>query len=114
MSQIPDGITLLLPPGSRYHARIRVYRRRSQQRHSVACTYRGLQGITECNFAYDSLHYVLLFPSGDNGWHLKIPHSRGKGDVTALEYYSSRLMVRIELSTHVWQTLPSVLGGYDC
>ena len=58
----------------------------------------GLQRITECNCAYDSLHYVLLFPTGDNGWHLKIPHSRGKGDVTALEYYSSRLMVRSDLS----------------
>ena len=58
----------------------------------------GLQRITECNCAYDSLHYVLLFPSGDNGWHLKIPHTRGKGDVTALEYYSSRLMVRSGLS----------------
>ena len=58
----------------------------------------GLQRITECNCAYDSLHYVLLFPSGDNGWQLKIPHSRGKGDVTALEYYSSRLMVRSDLS----------------
>ena len=58
----------------------------------------GLQRITEGNCAYDSLHYVPLFPSGDNGWHLKIAHSRGKGDVTALEYYSSRLMVRSDLS----------------
>ncbi|KAI6650789.1 hypothetical protein LOD99_7840 [Oopsacas minuta] len=28
----------------------------------------GLQYITECNSAYDSLHYVLLFPSEDNGY----------------------------------------------
>ena len=39
----------------------------------------GLKRITETNCAYDSLHYVLLFPSGESGWHLGIPHSRGKG-----------------------------------
>ena len=32
----------------------------------------GLQRRTECNCAYDSLHYLLLFPSGDNGWYLKM------------------------------------------
>ena len=52
----------------------------------------GLRRITECNCSYDSLHYVLLFPSGDNGWQLKIPHSRGNGDVTPIEFYSYRLM----------------------
>ena len=58
----------------------------------------GLQRITECNCAYDSLHYVLLFPSGDNGWHLKIPHSRDNGNITPMEYYSYRLMVRSAVS----------------
>ena len=58
----------------------------------------GLQRITECNCAYDSLHYVLLFPSGDSGWQLKIPHSRGNGDVTPMEFYSYRLMVRSAVS----------------
>ena len=58
----------------------------------------GLKRITETNCAYDSLHYVLLFPSGDNGWHLAIPHSSGKGCVTAMELYSYRLMVRSSLS----------------
>ena len=28
----------------------------------------GLQRITESHCAYDSLHYVLLFPLGENGW----------------------------------------------
>ena len=32
----------------------------------------GLQRITESHCAYDSLHYVLLFPLGENGWHLKV------------------------------------------
>ena len=38
----------------------------------------GLKRITETNCAYDSLHLVLLFPSGDNGWHLAIPTVEGK------------------------------------
>ena len=58
----------------------------------------GLQRITESHCAFYSLHYVLLFPLGDNGWHLKIPHSKGKGDITAMEFYSFRLMVRSSIS----------------
>ena len=58
----------------------------------------GLKRITETNCANDSLHYGLLLPSGDNGWHLGISHSRGKGCVTAMEFYSYRLMVRSLLS----------------
>ena len=54
----------------------------------------GLKRITETHCAYDSLHYVLLFPLGNDGWHLGIPHSRGRGDVIALEFYSYRLMLR--------------------
>ena len=57
-----------------------------------------LQRITESHCAYDSLHFVLLFPLGENGWHLKIPHSKGKGDITAMEFYSFRLMVRSSIS----------------
>ena len=58
---------------------------------------RGLKRITETHCAYDSLHYVLLFPLGNDVWHLGIPHSRGRGDVTALEFYSYRLMLRRRL-----------------
>ena len=58
----------------------------------------GLQHITETHRAYDTLHYVLLFPLGEDGWHLKIPHSKGRGNFTAMEYYAYRLMVRSRLS----------------
>ena len=58
----------------------------------------GSKRITETNCAYDSLHYVPLFPSGDNSWHLGIPYSRGKGCVTAMEFYSFRMMLRSSLS----------------
>ena len=31
---------------------------------------------------------------GDDGWHIHVPHNRGKSNVTALEYYCYRLMIR--------------------
>ena len=34
---------------------------------------RGLQRITETHRAYDALHYVLLFPLGEDAWQLKNP-----------------------------------------
>ena len=58
----------------------------------------ALQHITETHLAYHTLHYVLLFPLGEDGWHLNIPHSKGRGNVTAMEYYAYRLMVRSRLS----------------
>ena len=54
----------------------------------------GIKRITETHCAYDSLHYVLLFPQGDDGWYIGIPHSRGRGNITALEFYCYRLMLR--------------------
>ena len=49
-----------------------------------------MQCIHDCNPAYDSLHYVLLFPLGDLGWHDQLPahHARGEGRLTQNEYYS--------------------------
>ena len=64
-------------------------------RYIVLC---ALQHITETHLAYHTLHYVLLFPLGEDGWHLNIPHSKGRGNVTAMEYYAYRLMVRSRLS----------------
>ena len=52
-----------------------------------------LQRIHDCNPAYDPLHYVLLFPLGDLGWHDRLPqhHATGDGTLTQNEYYSFRL-----------------------
>lgn len=36
---------------------------------------RVLQRLTELNGAYDSLHFVLLAPRGEPGWHLGIPRN---------------------------------------
>ena len=54
----------------------------------------GIKRITETHCAYDSLHYVLLVPLANDGWYIGIPHSRGRGNVTAREFYCYRLMIR--------------------
>ena len=54
----------------------------------------GIKRITETYCAHDSLHYLLMFPLGNDGWHIGIPHSRGRGNVTAPEFYCYHLMIR--------------------
>ena len=58
----------------------------------------GIQNINEIHRSYDSLHYVLMFPLGNDGWHVNIRNSRGNGNVTALDYYCYRFMVRSGLN----------------
>ena len=31
-----------------------------------------LEQISQNNLLYAALHYILLFPKGDNGWHPRI------------------------------------------
>jgi hypothetical protein len=33
----------------------------------------GMQRISEIHPSYDFLHYVLLFPKGDDGWYVDVP-----------------------------------------
>ena len=35
----------------------------------------GIQRISEIHRAYTPLHYVLMFPRGEDGWHPNIPHN---------------------------------------
>ena len=59
----------------------------------------GLQEISDIHPLYPSLHYVLLFPNGDLGWHPEIFHMdvEDPGDdhqrkrVTQLEYFKYHL-----------------------
>ena len=52
-----------------------------------------IKRITETQYAYDLLHYVMLFPLND-GWHTGIPHNRSTGNVTAIEFYCYHLMIK--------------------
>ncbi len=56
----------------------------------------GLQRISELHPSYDALHYVLLFPKGDDGWHADIPLTEpgARKRVTQMQFYSYRLQIR--------------------
>jgi len=57
---------------------------------------KGLKRISETHPSYDPLHYVLLFPRGDDGWHINIPliGSQKRTRVTPMQFYSYRLQIR--------------------
>ncbi|CAN1187173.1 ATP-dependent DNA helicase PIF1 [Linum perenne] len=61
----------------------------------------GLLRITNLNPKYDALHFPLLFPHGEDGFHLGIacdtrhvPNTRKREHVTRREYYCFRLQYR--------------------
>ena len=56
----------------------------------------GIKKISELHPSYDPLHYVLLFPRGDDGWHADIPllGSGIRKRVTQMQFYSYRLQIR--------------------
>lgn len=50
--------------------------------------------VSAMNQFYDPLHYVLLFPFGEEGWSIETKDVSGENKVTTLEYYKFRLMCR--------------------
>ena len=60
----------------------------------------GLQKISEYHLSYDPLHYILLFPGGDDDWHINIPlvGSKKRERITAMQFYSYRLHIRMRIS----------------
>ena len=61
-----------------------------------------LQEITDIHPLYPSLHYVLLFPTGQLQWHINIPHNIGDGKVTQAEFFRYRLFPRNNESNHIF------------
>ena len=50
----------------------------SDHRDIVLCLHGGdLKRISHLNPSYSCLHYVLLFPNGEDGWHIDIPSQPG-------------------------------------
>jgi len=58
----------------------------------------GLQRISHLHHSYLALHHVLLFPQGEEGWHLNIPlqniHVTRSKYVTQTLYYAFQLHIR--------------------
>ena len=53
----------------------------------------GLQSINSNHRSYDSLHYVLLLPFGQDGFQLGLTNSEGK-PVSINQFYAFHLQVR--------------------
>ena len=43
---------------------------------------------------YDPLAYALMRPTGERGWTLEMPHSKGARNVTSIQFSAYRLMLR--------------------
>ena len=55
----------------------------------------GIKRITETHCAYDSLHYVLLFPLGNDGWHkVSLTAEVEAMPLHYVEFYCYGLMIR--------------------
>ena len=60
----------------------------------------GLRRISHLHCAYSTLHYVLLFPKGEHGWHLGIQLRQNEGrqtrskNLTQILYYAYHIHVR--------------------
>ncbi|CAN1306099.1 ATP-dependent DNA helicase PIF1 [Linum perenne] len=66
----------------------------------------GLMRITSMNPKFDAMHFPLLFPHGDDGFHEQIPYyepnrapTLKRGKVTEGEYYCYRLQFRRQEGT---------------
>ncbi len=55
----------------------------------------SIQYMNDLNPSFDALHYVLLFPHGDNGWHVNMK-SIG---ISEKDFACHRLMYRTDDST---------------
>ena len=71
------------------------HERETQGRDIVVSTVGGpLRRIYETQPAYDPLHYVLLFPRGENGWSLALKTNNRATSVSLMDFCAYRLKVR--------------------
>ncbi|KAG0560756.1 hypothetical protein KC19_9G010700 [Ceratodon purpureus] len=84
-----------LPAGSEIGVLMPGEEDRPQGTRDIVLQLRGeghfLEHVNECHPAYLPLHYVLLFPFGELGWHEGLTHSNGEGRLTQREYFAFRL-----------------------
>ena len=61
--------------------------------YNLPASIKELRRISTCHRLYDPLQYVLLFPTGCDGWHLGLKKTDNK-TLTAVDFYKSRLQIR--------------------
>jgi hypothetical protein len=79
-----DEIAVIIPHDTKEQSRDIIIQTQSQQ----------LRRINDLHRAVDPMSYVLLFPCGDYGYELGIPHLGDNKRVTQREFYAFRIMVR--------------------
>ena len=77
----------------------------------------GFRRISHLHPSYSSLHYVLLFPYGEDGWHMDIPAQRGpqgqqrSPKVSERAYYAHRIHVRPGIQRGLYSA-PLIPSGF--
>lgn len=55
----------------------------------------GLRRIHETHRSFDPLHFVLLFPAGDDGWKINMKKNGTQQSITPCDYYAYRIQWRV-------------------
>jgi len=55
----------------------------------------GLQYIHETHRSFDALHFVLLFPRGEDGWTIGLRKANSRQQVSPCNFYAHKLQWRI-------------------
>jgi len=71
----------------------------------------GLRRISHLNPAYSTLHYVLLFPHGEDGWHPKIPAILGNTGTRRAEFVTQRCFYAHRIHSRPGIAPPLLWGG---
>ncbi|XP_063929850.1 uncharacterized protein LOC135142114 [Zophobas morio] len=65
------------------------------------------QRIAETHRSYDTLQYPILFPRGEDGYHLElyqthpVTSAATTKKVSCMDFYAYRIMIRVEQSNHI-------------
>ncbi|XP_063922978.1 uncharacterized protein LOC135137287 [Zophobas morio] len=65
------------------------------------------QGIAETHRSYDALQYPILFPRGEDGYHLELYQTHPvtgaatTKKISCMDFYAYRIMIRAEQSNHI-------------
>ena len=55
----------------------------------------GIRRIHETHRSFDPLHFVLLFPAGDDGWKINMKKNGTQQSITPCDYYAYRIQWRV-------------------
>jgi hypothetical protein len=73
--------------------------------------YKGIRTIDETHRGYDPMHFVLLFPNGEDGWHLEIPREEKRKRIpTTVDNAADADIFGHELALHMIDSTASAAG----